>query len=352
MQREPINVLVLGVGGNVSQGILKALALSELPTRVVGACVTPRAAGLFGVESAYVSPLASDPSFPGWLLETCARERIHAVLSGVEPVLERLAPLAAELRDATGAVAVVSDADALATGLDKLRTAAWLAERGLNSAPTAGADDDEAVAKLVEAHGFPLLVKPRRGKGSRGVVVVTDAPGLEHARGGGDLIVQEYLGDAESEYTVGCFVDRDGALRGSLAMRRGLGEGTTVWAEAGRFPEVRAEAERVATELRPMGPVNVQLRIHERRPTTFEVNVRFSGTTPIRARFGFNDVEAALRHFVLGEDPVDLPDVTAGFAVRYWNEIYAEPTTLAALERDGAVSPATTGGAEDWAVRR
>ncbi|NOG51580.1 MAG: hypothetical protein HND48_20760 [Chloroflexi bacterium] len=37
----PLTVLVLGVGGNVSQGILKALALSTLPVRVIGACVGP-----------------------------------------------------------------------------------------------------------------------------------------------------------------------------------------------------------------------------------------------------------------------------------------------------------------------
>ena len=37
---ETINVLVLGVGGNVSQGILKALAASKLQCRVIGGCVS------------------------------------------------------------------------------------------------------------------------------------------------------------------------------------------------------------------------------------------------------------------------------------------------------------------------
>ena len=34
-------VLVLGVGGNVSQGILKSIAAGALPCRVVAACITP-----------------------------------------------------------------------------------------------------------------------------------------------------------------------------------------------------------------------------------------------------------------------------------------------------------------------
>jgi len=82
-----MNVLVLGVGGNVSQGILKALALSALKCRVVAACITPEAFGLHTVDRAYVSPLANDPLFLNWLSEVCRKEKIDAVLSGVEPIL-------------------------------------------------------------------------------------------------------------------------------------------------------------------------------------------------------------------------------------------------------------------------
>ena len=60
---DPVNVLVLGVGGNVSQGILKALALSTVPCRVVGACVDPLSAGLYTADRAYVAPMADDPRF-------------------------------------------------------------------------------------------------------------------------------------------------------------------------------------------------------------------------------------------------------------------------------------------------
>ncbi len=80
-------------------------------------------------------------------------------------------------------------------------------------------------------------------------------------------------------------------------MRRDLLEGTTYRAEAD-FPEIRREAVRIAEALKPMGPSNIQLRMHGGRPVCFEINIRFSGTTPIRARLGFNDVEAALNHYV------------------------------------------------------
>jgi carbamoyl-phosphate synthase large subunit len=102
----------------------------------------------------------------------------------------------------------------------------------------------------------------------------------------------------------------------------------------GEFPEVRAECERIARALRPLGPCNIQLRTGRQGPTCIEINARFSGTTPIRAHFGFNEVDAFLRNHVLGET-VALPRVTEGVAMRYWNELYVTANAYDALERDG-----------------
>jgi carbamoyl-phosphate synthase large subunit len=314
-------VLVLGVGGNVSQGILKALALMEPKPRIVAACVTPRAAGLYWADSAHVSPFAHDPAFEPWLFELCEREGVDAVLSGVEPVLGALAGCAAELHGA-GTTAIVSPPETLAIGLDKLATVRWLEDQGLNAPDTADAADDQAVELLREAHGYDLIAKPRHGKGSQGVFEIAGPEELAFARTRPGYVIQQRLGDADSEYTVACFSDRDGAVRGCFAARRGLEHGTTVWAEAGEHPLARTEATRIAAALAPLGPCNVQLREHEGRAVCFEINVRFSGTTPIRARLGFNDVEATLRHYVLGEPAPDLPLVTSGLALRYWAEEY------------------------------
>jgi carbamoyl-phosphate synthase large subunit len=120
-------------------------------------------------------------------------------------------------------------------------------------------------------------------------------------------------------------------------MSRELLHGTTYRAVVGEFPEIREEAVRIATALKPMGPCNVQMRMAKGRPTCFEINLRYSGTTSLRARFGFNDVEAALRNYVVGEEAVDLPRVIRGIALRYWNEVYIDAQAKAALEKTGAL---------------
>jgi carbamoyl-phosphate synthase large subunit len=339
MPPKQLNVLVLGVGGNVSQGILKALAISSLPCRVVAACTSPGTFGLFTTDRSYVSPAAKDPGFLPWILDICRREEIHAVLSGVEPVLDALLLHHDRILSATGAICLANAPPAVAVGRDKLRTCEWLRDHGFAYPAFAASEDLEGLRALVASVGFPLLAKPRAGKGSSGIFAVSDQETLHRVSMLSGYVVQEVLGDDSGEFTTSCFTDRDDKVRGIIVLHRRLQHGTTVAATAGLFPDIRREAERMAAILRPRGPLNIQMRIHHERPVCFEMNVRFSGTTPMRARLGFNDVEAALRHYVLGEPAADLPLITSGHVIRYWNELYVEPEALAVLTRDGHLAP-------------
>lgn len=333
-QGETLTVLVLGVGGNVSQGILKALSLSSLRCRVIAACTSPGALGLFTADAGYVSPPARAPNFVPWLVDVCGREGIHAVLSGVEPVLDVLLSHAAEIQRQTGAICIANAIDAVMIGRDKLRTCAWLRDHGFNYPAFAASNDAGSLLTLVNDVGFPLLAKPRLGKGSGGVFVVQDRQSLDRVAGLSDYVIEEYLGDESSEYTASCFTDRNDLVRGVIVFHRELQHGTTIAASAGLFPEIRRESEAIAAALKPRGPLNIQMRMHRGRPVCFEMNVRFSGTTPMRARLGFNDVEAALRHYVLDEPAQGLPIVTRGNAIRYWNEMYVDTQAMESLVRD------------------
>jgi carbamoyl-phosphate synthase large subunit len=332
-----LNVLVLGVGGNVSQGILKALAIGKLSCRVIAACVNSLSFGLYTVDKAYISPPARDPAFTDWLIRVCREEQVHAVLSGVEPVLTVLADQAEKIHAETGALCIVSPASCLAVGNDKLLTSQWLKDNGFASPKTADSADSERVDELLRACGYPLIAKPRWGKGAHGVFRVHGDEELQSAKAKKAYVIQEYLGDPNQEYTVGCFSDRESRVRGAMVIRRDLLEGTTYRAEAGHFPEVREEAVQIAEALKPMGPCNIQMRLHHGRAVCFEINVRFSGTAPIRARMGFNDVEATLRHYALGEPAADLPVITKGVALRYWNEIYVSEEAKTRLDQLGEV---------------
>ena len=244
-----LTVLVLGVGGNVSQGILKSLQMSSLTCKVIGACVSSRAAGLFTVDRAYVSPYANDPGFVDWLISICRHDGIQAVLCGSEPVLAVLSIHAQRIRLETGAICIVSPPQCLSIGADKLATCQWLEKNGFNFPRYAASENQADVEALVRDCGYPLIAKPRAGKSAQGLIYIRSPADLAHATSLADYVVQELLGDDDSEYTVGCFSDRDGRVRGTIAMRRELLQGTTFRAEIGDFPSVRNEAIRIAAHL-------------------------------------------------------------------------------------------------------
>ena len=79
------------------------------------------------------------------------------------------------------------------------------------------------------------------------------------------------------------------------------------------------------------------MRLTERGPVTFEINPRFSTSTGMRAHFGYNEVEMAIRDLVLHER-VPVPEVRPGIALRFWEEMYLDgrhPAQTLSTERSG-----------------
>jgi carbamoyl-phosphate synthase large subunit len=348
-----LTVLVLACGGNVGHGILKSLAQSDLKLRVIGADVYVEKCGLYTVDRGYVSPWVDDPGFLDWLIELCREEKVNAIFGSAEPILKLLAKEQERIRKETDAICIVTTAEIFEIGDDKLETSRWLEKHGYPAPAFADSADPDAMAALGKKCGFPLVVKPRTGGGSRGQLRIDRDIELHVLSGRPGYVVQQSVGDEDAEFTVGTFSDREGKLRGTIVMRRAIQHGTTVWVEVGEFPEVRQAAENIVRALRPTGPCNLQFRMHNGVPHCFEFQVRFSGTTPLRTRMGFKEVDAALRHFVLGEPAQDLPRIVEGCVARYWNEMYLDPRAVAALRTAGKLDNprAYQPYAEDYGVR-
>ena len=71
--------------------------------------------------------------------------------------------------------------------------------------------------------------------------------------------------------------------------------------------------------LKPYGSVNFQFRLDGTQVKVFEINSRFSGTTPLRAHAGFNEVELCLRR-VLWDEPIIQPQIEEMIILRHWSE--------------------------------
>ena len=337
-----IKILILGAGGNVSQGIIKALKNSdfgETKLNITGACISPESLGLFMCDKAAVSPYANEESFLPWLIEICNREQIQMVLTGVEENIMAISSKQEQFERETDAIFIATDLDKLKIGQDKYLTCEWLSENGLNFPKYCLLEDKEAVEELVKTCGFPLIAKPRVGKGSNGVQKINDRAGLEPLIGCKDYVLQECIGDETKEYTVGCYVDKSGILRETIVMHRKLEHGSTAMAQVVKDEAVRREAERICECFKPRGPLNIQMRKNDAgEAVCFELNVRFSGTTPMRTHFGFKDVEAMVKEYLLEEAIDDCFQVREGIACRYTNEFYLTGNPMEILEKEGFLS--------------
>ncbi|HIY37058.1 MAG TPA: ATP-grasp domain-containing protein [Candidatus Paraprevotella stercorigallinarum] len=329
-----LNVLVLGVGGNVSQGIMTALRTSQIPCRIIGACVTSESLGLYFCDAAYISPYADAPSFYPWLVDICKKEKVDIVFSGVEEVIWALAARHRDLEN-ENILFISSSLDKLAIGNDKLKTCQWLKAHGLNYPCFAPSESRTDIDALVNAVGFPLLAKPRTGKGSSGVLILHNSQDIEKLPS--DYVVQEYLGDSDNEYTVGCYVSKKEVLEDMIVCKRHLKYGTTFKAEIVQNDAIKEECRKICEAFQPVGPLNIQLRMHHGKPVCFELNVRFSGTTPLRAHWGYNDVAAMINEYLLDKETA-LHPVKSGLAYRYFNEAYIDVEMLRMLEEKKSIS--------------
>jgi carbamoyl-phosphate synthase large subunit len=318
------NILVTGTGGrSVGSGILHAIKRSNADVHsrwnVIAADADPFAWGLYNADDAVLLPRADDESYLPYIRRIIETHQVDAIIPGTEAETNLLLNNAKELAPA---VVLGNRKELMPMMMDKFSAHRTLESLGYLTIPTAPLQDWKTI---VANYGFPLIVKPTRGTGgSRGVQLVTCEEQMQSvldvATDRTAPCVQPYIGHADHEYTVGVLTSHDGTLIDSIVMRRkliGLSLLEGKWLDKTfyavstgysqgfivRDPAIQEFCETLARDLNSCGPLNIQLRIDSvtNTPMVFEVHPRFSGTTPIRADVGFNEVDVLLRNTLFGE---------------------------------------------------
>jgi len=318
-----ITALITGVGSNIGEGIIKALRLSKIKIRIIGTDIHPLSAGLFRCDKGYVVPPANSENFKEVILRICKNERVNIIFVGSDPEISFFSLEKNNIEQETGSFVLASPYKLVNTFHDKWLSFLFFKENGFNC-PQSILKDEIKIKEFVTKTGFPLVVKPRIGRGSRDVFVVKDEAELRYALTKvSDPIIQEYI-SSDEEYTCGIFFDSKSKPKGIIIMKRELLAGTTYRAIVDDYPEIRKEIEKIAKKLSAegaIGPLNVQCRLLPKGPVILEINPRFSGTTAIRAHFNFNEPALSIRHFIMGEELGEL-NYTKGIMMRYWEEVY------------------------------
>jgi carbamoyl-phosphate synthase large subunit len=317
-----LRVLVTGAGGPAAIAAMRSLQADE-SVELIAADMDPWAAGLYLVPERTLLPAGDAPDFTTVLLDQCRTLGVDVVLPTVDAELQPLAR-ARETFAAAGVALLLAPAAALDVILDKLALAAHCA--GVVPVPRTelfGPDVD------VASWTYPVVVKPRRGAGSRGVVIVDSADRLAALDRSPSLIVQAFL--PGEEYSVDVLADAGGHVIASVPrLRARVDSGVSVGGRTVHDPEVEGFGRAVARATGVTYVANVQCRRdRDGTPALLEVNPRMPGTLGLTIASGVDMPRLALAALMGRPVPAHV-----GFCeravVRFLDEHFLDPADIMA----------------------
>jgi carbamoyl-phosphate synthase large subunit len=323
-------ILVTGVGGPSGVSILRAMA--EEPVAMLGGDIDPYAAGLYLLEAdrRHILPRGDDPRMASMLLDLCRAEEVDVLVPTVDTELLPLARARGEFAEA-GVTLVVASEETLAVCLDKWRLAercrdavrvpeTWLVDAGFDpSAPS-----------------LPVIVKPRSGSGSRGIVLVERREELEALPRDGTLLVQEHL--PGPEHSLDVLARADGRVAAVVPRERlKVDSGIAVTGRTKHDERLDTFAREVAGLIGLTTVANVQVKEDaDGEPALLEVNPRFPGTMPLTVASGVDMPRLAIGEALgtpIPDGPLEFEDIAM---VRYFEERFFSFDDISDLQAHAA----------------
>lgn len=234
-------------------------------------------------DAAFVMPRYSAPDFVPELLALCRREKVDLIVPTIDPELAVLSQSRREFAE-IGTRVLVSAPEIVGLSNDKEATAMRLRTLGIPTPATLSLCDYRAAPGTLR---WPLIVKPRAGSASIGVVRPTSPEQIMSLPAGRDLIVQELW--QGREYTVNIFFDADGCLQCAVPhLRLETRSGEVSKGRTEDIKSLRAAARALEKGLAgASGPLCFQAIVTEGGDfAVFEINARFGGGYPLAHRAG------------------------------------------------------------------
>jgi carbamoyl-phosphate synthase large subunit len=236
-------------------------------------------------DVSYRVPRCTEAGFVEATLAICRKENVDMVIPMIDTELQGLSA-AAEKFDAIGTRVVISSGEVIAIARDKLKTSEVLKQAGVQVPRTAPLLE---VLKDCSGWAWPLILKPRGGSSSVGIIYVESPADLGRAAltQKAQYIAQErWFGD---EYTVNMFFDKEGDLCCVVPHKR-------IETRGGEVSKGRTERLQIFNDMAHLvakalpgarGPLCFQaIRNDRNQAAVFEINARFGGGYPLAHQAG------------------------------------------------------------------
>jgi len=321
MRRPETNVLVTGVGAIIGQGIVKSLRVARPDIRIVGVDRSEDGPGRYCCDVFHVKPRVDESTqeYVTFWQQLLQKEDVALVLPGLDVDMHFLLTKKATLEQ-NGCRIALNNPTLIAQAYDKWLFGEQLHSHGFHRIP-ATLERSWAGCRQVLGEG-PLLLKPRKGNGSRGIARIEDEAEFRYwsRKSDGDFMVQKFIGSDELEFTAGAFGLGGGRSLPPIIFRRRLSiAGNTQFAEVFSNDTLSDQVARLASHFQPLGPTNYQFRMDGDIPYLLEINPRFSSSTSLRTAFGYNEAAMTVAYYLDGVQPTP-PNIRPGRAWRYFED--------------------------------
>lgn len=294
-------VLVTGIGGNVGQGVLRNIKSLDLEITIIGTDISSFTAGNHLCDCTYQVPYSYDESYIPTIQKIIEKEKIQLVIPTTDYEIYYLSLNQPILK----AKVVASDPEIAKIYLDKYLT--YTHHKALDIPFSKSWLPSEFEFEVDD-----IIVKPREGRGSRGIHINPENP----KNFSDDFMIQPL--HKGIEITTAFYVKRDGSLHGLFTMERELTNGTTSKSKTTKKYDGLLEViiKKMIQNKGLLGSINLQSIVNDKGEILpFEVNCRISGTNSIRHNLGFQDVKYTIQEYLFNQEPDEVKSID-GVAVR------------------------------------
>jgi predicted ATP-grasp superfamily ATP-dependent carboligase len=243
----------------------------------------------------YPSATRTPDLFVEWLLDQVRKQRYSAVIPTNE---QTLTPIAKHLAEFTKYTAVpIPDFQTYMQARDKGRTMQVAVEHGIPCPRTYSVDGPGSLDDLQKILDFPLVIKPREGSGSSGIIYVKRREEFKESylkvdRHYARPLIQEFIPPGGATYGVEALFDQRSEPVAVSVHRRlreyPLSGGPSTLRETVCDPELAALGIRMLKALKWYGVAMVEFKIDPRdgEPKLMEVNPKFWGSLELAIHAG------------------------------------------------------------------
>lgn len=315
------NVLVTSVGGDLGQAVCKALRYAAYDIKILGTdCKNFIPYPLF-CDSFQVIPKGDSSLYTEFINKAVLLNSIDLIYICSEQELFYISDHFEDITPEIRCRIVIQSPDIINLCKNKLKTMQFLKDNKFPYAHSSVFDRTIPFDILLKDYSYPFVVKKITDSGAKHFHLIAAVQEISIINNlDNTYMLQEYIPGIE--YTNAVYRDYFSNEIFVITLERILKDGISVEAKVVFDKEIEELCKNVAKTLNLKGSINIQLRKQAGcKPIIFEINPRYSSTSFMRAKFGFNDIIYAFENIVLKKS-ADIPNIKTGTAYRYISEYY------------------------------